>query len=167
MSVPWEERPWKGEEVVPLARWKSTAGWAKGEWSLFCWCLLGVFPLSAVGLVIKKEWSIYVILEWMWGLSPWLMSSLNGLLLPVAQISPNEFLSLCPADELLDICNAQLRLQFVHKGPSWSCFQRRAPGLGDITSPGYWSSPTVKLFYVNFVFFYIRYNLVATLHTIT
>lgn len=47
-----------------------------------------------------------------------LTSSLDGLLLPVAQISPNEFLSLYPADELLDIGNPQLRFRFVHKVPS-------------------------------------------------
>lgn len=60
MSVPWEERPQKGEEVVPLAWQESTVAWAKGERSLFCWYLLGVFPLSSVGLVIKKENERYV-----------------------------------------------------------------------------------------------------------
>lgn len=42
----------------------------------------------------------------------------SGWPLPVAQISPSEFLLLYPANKLLDICSPQLRLQFVHKVPS-------------------------------------------------
>lgn len=36
----------------------------------------------------KGKWEICIVPEWAWGLSSWLKSSLDGLLLPVAQISP-------------------------------------------------------------------------------
>lgn len=71
MSVPWEERPRSGEEVVPLALLAEPD---------FCWYLVGLFPFSAVGLVMTKP-LICVILEWVWG---WLMSRLDGSLLPAA-----------------------------------------------------------------------------------
>lgn len=152
MSVPWEERPHRGEEVVPLAQQGSTAGWA----SFLLICVGHISFFSCCISDWKRKWLICVILEWVWGLPPWLTSRLGGSLLPAAQISPNELLSLYPADELLDICRPQLSLQFVHKIPSWNCFQRTVHALRDFTSSGYWLNPMVKLLRQLCIFLHTR-----------
>lgn len=128
----------------------------------FCWYMLGVFPLSSVGLVIKRENERYVSCwnergachpDWK---AAWM--AYFYLLLRLAQRVPLAVQHSWWTARYLQPPAAPSALT---QSSLLKLLSEESARFGDFTSPGYCWNPTVTLFYVNFVFSYTQIQLAS------
>lgn len=94
----------------------------------------------------KGKWEICIVPERAWGLSSWLKSSLDGLLLPVAQISPASPSRVRHSWWTARYLQPPAAPSVLTQSSLLKLLSEESAQFGDFTSPGYCWNPTVTLF---------------------